>query len=539
MMQPDGRASIPTAAAAGGHPPRFGFARAMALVLLGALGVRCVFFVGLQGCDDLDYIHHAHALATGTYAPTAHEFALRFGLIVPMAAVEQALGAGPVTYMLPTLAASLASVLLAGLIARRFGGDRAGLLAAALVACLPVNAYAASDIHSDLPMSVWLLLAFWLLLRQGLLDSADAAPRPGDARAAALAGLAVGAAYLTKVTAFMGVLAFGALTLGRPRLRRVFPALAAGAALLVAAETLVYAAACGDPLLHVRAVRERHGGDMEAEYATSDKVRERLFVELPSKLFDPRAGDFPQLGGLFILLVTFAWAARRMPVPGRGALAVWVVAWLALLDFWPLRLSPFLPGHRLVPRVLEPATTPAAALLALHVEAVLRRAARPGRVAAVSLVALFMVGWLASLFVLQQDGRRWRATTEAVWERLQSERAPDRSAAPVLADERTTALLRVMDGFRAPDRYREYTEDALRAAGGAFIVDNRFWRRRPGRWYHWKDPLTSVSTPPSWEQVLQWDPPLRRSLRAALLGGSPAGIGGEEDRVTVYWARAK
>lgn len=521
-------------------------------VLAAALLVRCVFFVGLIGSDDLSYIEHAHALAVGRYVLTAHEFALRFGLISPMAAAELALGPGMTAYALPTLAASLASIVLAGLIGRRLGGRGAGWLAAALTAFLPLNAYGATELHADLPMGAWLLGALWLLLRRGILDgppalvpgapagspaaeSAEAARtrETGDRRAAWAAGLLIGVAYLTKLSAFLAVPVFCLLAPGRPRLRRVLLPLAGGAVAVFAAETLFYAAATGDPGFHLNAVRGgHHRADMERVFPDAPAVLYRLFADLPRTLFDPTSGNFPATGGVFLLLAAFLALRGRGGAAGIGLLMRWILAWLILLDFWPVRLWPYLPGQNLAPRVLEPALTPAAIALALMGARAFGDPRRWVRGAVAGILVLSVAGNLVVLSVLRQDARRWRSTTEAAHAFL----ARQPAEMPVLSDERTVALLRVMDGFRDEDRYRDFSGATPSSARGVFVVVNRLWLNFLRREYGKPPPAEALDPPPTWLPVYTCDPPVRRSLRGALLGRPGPGDSSAANRLTIYWA---
>ena len=100
-----------------------------AILAGGALAVRLWCFTGLIASDDVVYAHYAHALATGRYSLEANHLALRFGLLLPVAASYALLGISEATTALVPLLASVASAVLVFFIARRQFGLAAGVIA--------------------------------------------------------------------------------------------------------------------------------------------------------------------------------------------------------------------------------------------------------------------------------------------------------------------------------------------------------------------------------------------------------------------------
>jgi len=84
-------------------------------VFVVSLSTRLFCFTGLIGSDDIVYSIYAERIAEGTYRLEPHRhIALRYGVIVPVAAIYKAFGMHEwSTVMLPLLASSLAPVLAA------------------------------------------------------------------------------------------------------------------------------------------------------------------------------------------------------------------------------------------------------------------------------------------------------------------------------------------------------------------------------------------------------------------------------------------
>src|SRR5262245_14727187 len=141
------------------------------------------------------------ALVAGASVPT---YAAGYPML--MALAMKIAGDYAVYFVVPLCAAVI--VLMTYLIGARFSGPRTGLLAAVLLTCSPMFLFQSLEPMSDVPVTMWFLVAWWLLLHD----------QPGAMFAA---GLATSGAVLTRpnLVPLAGILFFVALR-GRPRITR-------------------------------------------------------------------------------------------------------------------------------------------------------------------------------------------------------------------------------------------------------------------------------------------------------------------------------
>jgi 4-amino-4-deoxy-L-arabinose transferase-like glycosyltransferase len=470
----------------------------LGVLLLLAVVLRVTFFVGLIGWDDVEYRESSARLLAGDLVPRSL-FGLRWGLTLPLAAVQAVGGGGERVTALVPLAYSLVAILLAFALGRRLAGERAGLVAAAVVTVLPLDVLAASDLHADLAASVFLALAMYLALR------GERTERRAPAWFA-LAGVSLAVATLTKESSI--ALAAVLLVWG---VRRRWPraaaaAVAAGFAVVVAVDTAWLAWVTGDWLYRfspaVTALHRRHMLMLEP---SSTWMLDYLFL-----LLDPTSGRFGELAGVFYLVL----GATVVAVRARRPAAIDVLAWwgllLAALSLAPHDLSFTRPLFFHFPRTLEPLVVPFAVAIGLGFVAV-----RRARVPPVALV-VFAVLCGAGLWAAHFDARQWAAVARQAAPLIAQ--AP--AGVPVVADPTSAALLRSL----LPERRESIvTTDAGVPAGTALVLRDPVFLASALQ--HGRDVPADVLEPPArWQRVAAFERPRRPRLRAWLQpdGEAPA-----------------
>ena len=277
-----------------------------------ALARRLAFFTGLQGGDDRYYSASAHQLAHGDFSLHSDLFRTRLGYVGPVALLYALFGVHVGCLVAVNLASSMLLVLLAFRWGRELHSEPTGRAAALFVAVLPLDVFHATESHADLPAAAWASLGFYLFWA-----ASRSAPAPGRTVRAIAGGLALGAAHLTKESAFLLVLPMipFAFSPQRQRLALVTGGVFAAVILL---ECALYGVATGDPLYRVHLARQVQAGIPQLGGSFWDRL-----LSFPLFCVNPSGIGMVYTGGGFTLsAVALVWALRR-----DRQRSGWIAAW--------------------------------------------------------------------------------------------------------------------------------------------------------------------------------------------------------------------
>jgi 4-amino-4-deoxy-L-arabinose transferase-like glycosyltransferase len=314
----------------------------------------------------LPFLDHGSAIASTEHPP----------LWSAMLAVFSVLGGRSyAAHELVACGVGAATVVCAGLLGRRVGGDRAGLLAACGVAVYPVFVAMDGSLMSEpayaLAISVCLLLAFRLIERP-------------TARRAAAVGLAIGLAALVRGEA-LGLLVVLLVPVGLQMRQLTLPAIAAGVALLTITPWVVRNSVTTDRLTLISTEDGPviAGANCELTYRGRDlgywhsacvglrsegnsALRAQQLRKQGLDYARDHAGRLPAVEGVRLLRTFGLWQPERhvffaegRKLPGRplAVACVWVVLALGLAGAWTLRRRPGTLAILLAPVVLAFGTT--------------------------------------------------------------------------------------------------------------------------------------------------------------------------------------
>lgn len=176
------------------------------LILILAGFVRMVSFSGYYGSDDGMYAALAHQMADGSFRIGKYSgafvfplrvgppvFPLRVGLLAPVALGFKIIGANELVMITYPFVLSMLGIVVAFLAGRAFLSERAGLMAAAIQAILPIDARSASMLLPDLPAAFWAAVGILLLYY-----SSNSVSTALKATYAVLSGFAFGLSWLCK-----------------------------------------------------------------------------------------------------------------------------------------------------------------------------------------------------------------------------------------------------------------------------------------------------------------------------------------------------
>lgn len=481
------------------------------MLVAAALALRLGFFGGLVGWDDVDYIDAAKALRHGEYVVTS-TFRLRYTVTVPLALTQAWFGETEVSHALVPLAYATAHLVLAYLLGTLYGGVSLGRLAVALLAILPLDVLAATDLHADLPASVFMAAAVYAVARGELAS--------GRARYWLFAGgVALGLAFLAKEVALLLVLVLAGLAWAHRRrfvLLTPYAWLALGLLLVVMVDMAWMTVAAGHPLYrYSRPAAEFHLALMRSVPPGRDWM-----LGYPLMLLNPFAPAFGHFAGIFYLVLAgTVWGVRRRQAVVAG-LTIWWATLFLLLNFAPFDRTFTRPLFHHFARTLHPLCVPFVIITALW----LRDALGGRRVLRAAVVGAFTLLAIAGIWATHFDQRQWAAVARQAAPVI--DRFPNETV--VVGDGVTMSLLRLLRPHRADHLFVFGQPGAPRSGPMLVLRDPQYLSgqsRAPG-------PLPpEVFAPPrDWERVGTFSRPRRPSLRAALRGllGQPPPRGIDE-----------
>lgn len=306
----------------------------MVVVFIAALFVRLWCFTGLIASDDLGYSGFALRIAQGTYELEPHHYAIRYGLLLPVAAFYRLFGATEWSSVVVSLLANSMACVVAAIIARRYAGMPAAWIVGILMATFPIDVRYSTTLVPEtvaaLPMLGGALLFLQARERASLVHGVAA-------------GVCFGIGYLTKEpVAFVAIAFFGFALLQRRWDLAV--QLAAGAGVMVAAELAWYWSQTQDLLFRPHAMAVHNSS--EAAVEANSQLSWRLWKAYPRMMILPNLHfGFHSIFALVLAAITIVRLRMRGDVL---LLTLWAAVPYLYLNFgsssfthyWALPLAP-------------------------------------------------------------------------------------------------------------------------------------------------------------------------------------------------------
>ena len=312
-----------------------------------ALALRLACATGLVGSDDLYYAKYARAIAEGEYRTVLSQlrgvehthYALRYGVLIPLAAIYKVFGVSEwSTVALPLIASTLSVVLLAAIGWRMFN-LRVGIIAGLLYATFPVQLQFATVLEPEPVAECFALLGVLTYLY---------ARRGGRAWLWLVAGFLLGSAYLAKeAAAFIGAAFF--LHAAWERHWRGASLLALGMASVLTAEHAYYYVVWNDLLLRPHSTQLYTLRETDSFFPARLALKYRLFFKYPEAML------VPDLRMGLHSLACLIWAGTALMLKRRHGymmIVLWAtIPWLYLnFGSWSFTHSAPLPR---APRYIE------------------------------------------------------------------------------------------------------------------------------------------------------------------------------------------
>lgn len=169
------------------------------IILVIAITLRIIFYTGVNFNDDLVYLNFAHDITQGKFHPHPYIFATRLLMQYPIAFFFLLFGVSEFSATLYIILTSLGTIIFTYLIGRELFNNSTGLLAALLLAFLPLDIIYSTTITPDVPTAFYLAASVYLFIignkkNNKLLQYSS--------------GIAIGLAWFVKNLALVYVLLF-------------------------------------------------------------------------------------------------------------------------------------------------------------------------------------------------------------------------------------------------------------------------------------------------------------------------------------------
>jgi len=123
------------------------------LIVLLALGLRVFCYTGPIGSDDNSYYLGAYEIHEGTYQPSNNYWKTRYGMLLPIALSYKVFGTNEYAAALWPMLSALGAVIVCYFLGKRVLDEKAGVLAALLLAFYPLDIHYSGLILPDVPLS--------------------------------------------------------------------------------------------------------------------------------------------------------------------------------------------------------------------------------------------------------------------------------------------------------------------------------------------------------------------------------------------------
>lgn len=279
-----------------------------ALVLLAAVTLAWRW-VGYQGHDEASYAAAAMDWVANFPALGTTHWALRYPLVLPIAAVIALFGPS-VTALTVVNVAAFAGFLIVNYIgARHWLGRGTAMVLTVIGIVLPQFLIQATYANPDLLEMSLAMASFWALM--------FARERGGSVKLLVASGVLAGLGFLTRETSVMMLVLYGMLFLFRPGMKRArYLWIALGFSVVVGAQIGYCTARSGDPFYRSRISAGHDQVDRSAKAAEADAAHHALDGEgvlATAPLAAPFAAIFisQKYGMLFLLAVPAYVIVRR------------------------------------------------------------------------------------------------------------------------------------------------------------------------------------------------------------------------------------
>lgn len=487
----------------------------LAIMSIG-LALRCWYFVGIGGFDDLSYLKHVAEILDGTFTTEfvfSGEFPFRYraGILFPTAAMYHLAGPSEYTAALFPLTVSMAMIWLAWRAGKLFS-PLVTCLSALLLATLPIAIVSATSLLPTVFSAFFcgLSIVWWIEL-EGLHQSRSTvrfAPGPLLSMRTLkylTVGLSLGVAYLFRVEAAVSGLVFMAFGLLWWKPNRGWIIAALGIVIVIGTENIVYYSLHGEWFYRLLMISQA-SAEMAALDATGSPIENAKspMIYVNAVFFKPT--DMGLHGAAIVgaaIVSLFAIKHR----PSRPVL-IWFWLWLLYLLFGTWSFDSYVPTTK-NPRYLQNLCLPGVVLLASVTAYMIERRSTTRLLAAIGLCGV-LFGSLVLVnpaWVYRHENAAGARVAAGMIREELSTRGMDVSKQLIQAEYYTAINLEpfMPDSMITPVSHHDISlgdrSYSVKAVVDGFVIHDEFVANKYAEVVGYKIPAYNLNPPPTWKLI--------------------------------------
>jgi 4-amino-4-deoxy-L-arabinose transferase-like glycosyltransferase len=299
--------------------------RILPLLLLAAgVLLRIVWFQGVGLNDDTEYADTAYRLARleAFHYPVESIDSLRFGMVLPLAAVYRLFGVSNITSGLFPLLCSTCTMWLTYRLGREMLSPGCGTLALAFLATFPLDIVYATQLVPSIPVVACWAAALLLFLRA---DARNRESRPGASLLAFLSGAMIGISWLCNEPGPLFFVVLLTWTVVNNSRWRLLALAGVGALSVFCAEAIVFRMLCGSYFWRLHVV---HRTEQLVPTNTDLAYYPRVLFKIVRPEFWSQEGHFGFFPYVFLGVPFVLFRSRSRPAGALWISVVLVMLWL-------------------------------------------------------------------------------------------------------------------------------------------------------------------------------------------------------------------
>lgn len=295
------------------------------LILLSAISIRLLFFAGPLGSDDTVYFERSLEIANGIWTSADYNGALRYGFNIPAGFFLYCFGPSYFNVNLWPFLCSIIEIIIVYYFSSYFLGRKAAVYSAIILAFLPIHICAATKIHADSVISLFISLSF-ILFFIGIKQNRSIFYF--------LSGLSTGFVFWCRELAIFYMIAFFIYPLLFKCLKKNMLYFIFGGIVMLLSHLCLIFFVSGDPFHFFNTIFNQ----INADFIHGTKIHDPFFyfTYLFLKPFHTGILGYLFFGGCVLIFT------KMNPVSeGHRYLAYWAISLLLLFSFFPISFSPF------------------------------------------------------------------------------------------------------------------------------------------------------------------------------------------------------